>query len=320
MKKEVLTLKWNKLKFSTIKNSPKIFMYAGAVGVVVSGVLACKATLKLDSVTKEPKEKIEKIRETRDDETVPDYTPSDAGKDLAIVYVSMALDIAKIYAPSVILGGVSIACMIQSHNILNRRNAALAAAFTTATESFNRYRKAVVDQYGEEVDFNLRHGIRKEKVDVTETDENGKTKKKKETIDVMDGIDTPSDYARYFDESCNGWVKDPEYNLMFLKAQQQYANDKLQAKGYLFLNEVYAALGIQDSKEGQIVGWVYNPENPEGDNYVDFGIYDVNVAGYRNEMTNDTISEERREFVNGYRTSILLDFNVDGNIWDKMGK
>lgn len=319
MNKLELQQTWNKLKFKTIKNSPTIFMYAGAAGVIVASVMACKATLKLDSVTKEPKEKINKIHESVEDESI-EYTQSDARKDLAIVYGSMALDIAKIYVPSVILGGVSLVCMIQSHNILNRRNAALAAAFTTATESFNRYRKAVVEQYGEEADFNLRHGIKKEKVEVTETDENGKTKKKKETIDVMDGIDTPSDYARYFDESCNGWVKDPEYNLMFLKAQQQYANDKLQAKGYLFLNEVYAALGIQDSKEGQIVGWVYNPENPEGDNYVDFGIYDVNVAGYRNEMTNDTISEERREFVNGYRTSILLDFNVDGNIWDKMGK
>ena len=208
--------------------------------------------------------------------------------------------------------------MIQSHNILNRRNAALAAAFTTATESFNRYRKAVVDRYGERVDYELKHGIKAEKINVTETDENGKTKNVKKTVDVIDDINIVSDYARFFDESCDGWNNDPEYNLMFLKAQQQYANDKLQAQGYLFLNEVYKMLGLKDSKEGQIVGWVYNTDNPEGDNYVDFGIYDVTVNGYRTDAANDTIAEERRDFVNGYRNSILLDFNVDGNIWEKM--
>ena len=317
MKKEELMLTLNKLKFKTIKNSPSIFMYAGAVGVIASGVLACRATLKLDTITKEPKEKIEKIKEVRDDETVEDYSPSDARKDMFIVYGAMALDIAKLYAPAVILGGLSLAAMIQSHNILNRRNAALTAAFATVTESFKKYRKEVVDRYGERADYEMKHGIRQEKVEVEETDENGKTKKKKVTIDVMD---QPSEYARYFDESCDGWDKDPEYNLMFLKAQQQYANDKLKAKGYLFLNEVYAALGIKDSKEGQIVGWVYDPNNTDIDNYVDFGLHDVNIVGYRNEDTNDTISEERRDFINGYRSCVLLDFNVDGNIWETMGK
>ena len=306
MNKLELQQTWNKLKFKTIKNSPTIFMYAGAAGAIVASVMACKATLKLDSVTKEPKEKINKIHETVEDETI-EYTQSDARNDLAIVYGSMALDIAKIYAPSVILGGVSLVCMIQSHNILNRRNAALAAAFTTATESFNRYRKAVVEQYGEEADFNLRHGIRKEKVEVTETDENGKTKKKKETIDVASAIDGYSEYSRFFDDGCDGWCKDPDLNRMFLKAQQTHANMKLQAQGYLFLNDVYKALGIPDSKAGQIVGWVYNPDRPEGDNYVDFGMTDVS-------------KENVRDFVNGYEPTILLDFNVDGNIWDKMGE
>lgn len=314
MNKEKLTLTFNKLKFKTIKNSPQILMYAGAVGVVVSGVLACKSTLKLTSVLEESRISLNKITEVENDETI-EYTKEDAGKDKTIVYASTALDIAKLYAPSVILGGLSIAAMIQSHNILNRRNVALAAAFTTVSESFSKYRKAVVDKYGERTDFELKHGIRSEKIEVEETDENGKTKKKKITVDVMDA---PSEYARFYDESCTGWSKEPEYNLMFLKAQQQYANDKLIAKGHLFLNEVYEMLGILPSKEGQIVGWIYNLENPMGDNYVDFGIYDVMVNGYRNEMTNDTISEERREFVNGYRSSVLLDFNVDGNIWENM--
>jgi hypothetical protein len=305
--------KLNILKFKTIKNSPEILMYAGAVGVVISGVMACKSTLKLTSVLEKRNETLEKIHEAVEDETL-EYTK----EDLLIVYTSTALDIAKIYVPSVILGGLSIAAMIQSHNILNKRNAALAAAFTTATESFNRYRKAVVDRYGERADFELRHGIKAEKMEVTETDENGKTKKKKETVDVAGPIDTASEYARFFDESCDGWNKDGEYNLMFLKQQQQYANDRLQAQGYLFLNDVYDMLGIPRSKAGQIVGWTYNEENPTGDNYVDFGIHNTMVQGYVDDYHCDTISEERRDFVNGLIPSILLDFNVDGNIWEKM--
>lgn len=298
-----LTIKqtMNKIKFKTVKNAPTILMIAGVAGVVGAGVLVGKSTLKLAKVLDESKNTIDSIIKNRDDDAVA-YNEEDATSDLKTVKVNVVVDVIKLYTPAVILGGVSIACMIQSHNILRKRNLALAAAFTTASESFKKYRKAVVDKYGERTDYELKHGIRTEKVAVTETDENGKTKTKKETIDVIDGY---SDYARFYDDGCTGWDKDAEYNLMFLKAQQQYANDKLIAKGYLFLNEVYDMLGIPQSKEGQIVGWIYNLENPTGDNFVDFGIYDVN-------------KENARDFVNGYEQTILLDFNVDGNVWEKM--
>jgi hypothetical protein len=304
MNKLKMTQSLNKLKFQTVKNSPQILMYLGAVGAIGATIMACRATLKVSEVIDKSQESIKTIRETEANESIEDYTKEDARKDLAIVYVSRGLDLAKLYAPAVIVGGLSIAAMIKSHSILNRRNAALAAAFTTASESFNKYRKAVVDRYGERVDHELRHGIKAEKVSVT--DENGKTKK--ETIDVVEEPETLagySDYSRFYDDGCTGWVKDPEYNLMFLKSQQQYANDKLVAQGYLFLNDVYDMLGIPRSKAGQVVGWVYNPDNPVGDNYVDFGIYDVNKPN-------------ARDFVNGYERTILLDFNVDGNIWDLM--
>lgn len=109
----------------------------------------------------------------------------------------------------------------------------------------------------------------------------------------------PSQYARFFDESCHGWSKDPEANLLFLKLQQEYANSLLRSRGYMFLNEVYEMLGIPKSKEGQLVGWVYNEENPTGDNYIDFGIF----------------AKSNSKFVNGYERNILLDFNVDGCIF-----
>ena len=301
MNKQKMIQSLNKFKFKTVKHSPEILICAGVLGAIGATVLACKATLKINEIIDKSQETIKTIRETESDESV-EYTQEDARKDLAIVYVSRGLDIAKLYAPAIIVGGISIAAMIKSHNILNRRNAALAAAFTTASESFAKYRKNVVDKYGERIDYELRHGIKAEKISVT--DENGKTKK--ESVDVIsDPINGYSDYARFYDDGNEGWTKDPEYNLMFLRAQQQYANDKLVAQGYLFLNDVYDMLGIPKTKAGQIVGWIYNPENPDGDNYVDFGMYDVNKPN-------------AVDFVNGYERTILLDFNVDGNIWDRM--
>ena len=114
---------------------------------------------------------------------------------------------------------------------------------------------------------------------------------------------TCSQYARFFDETSPYWYKNPEMNLFFLLAQQNHANEKLKARGYLFLNEVYDMLGMPRTKAGQIVGWVYKENNTDGDNYVDFGIYRT---------------EQNAKFVNGFENSVLLDFNVDGPVFDKI--
>lgn len=120
---------------------------------------------------------------------------------------------------------------------------------------------------------------------------------------------TFSQYARFFDDSCIGWTKDPEYNLAFLQSKQNYCNDLLKSRansstiktGYLFLNEVYDMLGIPRTKEGAVVGWVYNEEKPIGDNFVDFGLFRLN-------------DERNSDFINGFKNTVILDFNVDGNI------
>lgn len=302
-----LELTINKLKFKAVKYSPELLMGAGVVGIVGSTILACRATLKVNDILEKTNKTIEIIHENRDDETVVDYTEEDAKKDLTIVYTTTALDLTKLYLPSVLLGTMSISCILASQNVLKKRNVALTAALTTTTETFKRYRNSVVERYGERVDYELRHGIKAEKINTTVVDENGKEKTKKETVDVVNEIDQYSEYSRFFDDGCTGWTKDPEYNLMFLKSNQQYANDKLIAQGYLFLNDVYDMLGIPRSKAGQIVGWIYDPENPVGDNYVDFGIFDVH-------------KQNSRDFVNGYERTILLDFNVDGNVWELMGE
>lgn len=105
-------------------------------------------------------------------------------------------------------------------------------------------------------------------------------------------------YVRLFDEKAAGWTRNPESNRHFLLLQQAYANEKLKAKGYLFLNEVLDILGIPIVPMGQIVGWICDVENVTGDNYIDFGLCDTQRKGPNGET--------------------VLNFNVDGYIMDKI--
>lgn len=301
--KEKLMKTYKKVELKVIKHSPEILAGVGVVGVVGSLVMACKATTKLSDVLEESKEQLDKIKEVAADPAYEEkYSQDDAKKDTTITYVQTAMKVTKLYAPSVILCASSLGCLLASNNILKKRNAALSAAYMTVDKSFKEYRKRVADRFGEEVEKEIRYNIKAE--EITKVDEDGN--EVTETVKIMDGTDDPnsySDYARFFDESCAAWQNDAEYNLTFLKAQQQYANDLLKARGRLFLNEVYRMLGIDETKAGQVVGWVYNPDNPTGDNFVDFGIYNMQ-------------RERVRAFVNGYEPNILLDFNVDGVIWN----
>lgn len=296
-----------KAGFQLKKHSPEILVVTGAIGVVTSAVMACKATRKIDDILDETKKAVDAIHDCSTNEDFKDeYSEEDAKKDLIITYSRAAINFAKLYGPSVALGAVSLGCIFASNNILRKRGIAIAAAYTAVDTTFKEYRKRVVERFGEEVDRELKYNLKAKKVTEKVVDEEtGETKKVKKTEYTAEDPNGYSDYARFFDEYCNGWEKDPEYNLMFLRTQQSYANDLLKSRGHLFLNEVYDMLGIPRTKAGQVVGWVYNEDNPVGDNFVDFGIYDIN-------------RETNRDFVNGYERSILLDFNVDGNIWDLM--
>lgn len=295
-----------KAMFNVKKHSPEILIVAGIAGVVTSAVMACKATMKVNEVLAETKENINKVHDVMADQGISEkeYSKEDSARDLAIIYGKAGAKLAKLYGPAIALGGLSLTAIVCSNNILRKRNVALAAAYTAIDTSYKQYRSRVIEKFGENVDREMKYGIKAVQIEEKTVDENGKKKTVKKTVEVVNPYDY-SDYARFFDVGNPNWEKDSEYNLMFLKRQQAYANDKLKANGYLFLNEVYDMLGIPKSKAGQVVGWIYDPENGSGDNYVDFGIYNVN-------------REAARDFVNGYERTILLDFNVDGNIWEKM--
>ena len=293
---------FNRIGFKLKKHSPEILVIAGIVGAVTSAVMACKATTKANTITEEMKNQMDQIKKVAETPDVKDYTEQDMKKDIAIVYTQAAVKFIKLYAPSVLLGAASITSILAGHNMTKKRNVALAAAYATIDKSFKDYRGRVIDRFGKDLDKELRYDIKAKEFTEIVTDDKGKEKTVKKTINVANPNEY-SDYARFFDDGCAGWQKDAELNLVFLKQQQNWANELLQRKGHLFLNEVYDMLGIPRTKAGQIVGWIYDEKDPHGDNFVDFKIYDMN-------------REKARDFVNGYERTILLDFNVDGNILD----
>ena len=292
------------------KYSPEILMVAGIVGTVTAAVTACKATLKVKDIMSEKEELQNDIHKCLENPDV-DYTEEDGKKDLTTVYAQTGVKLIKLYAPSVILGGASIASIVMGQKILKKRNIALAAAYTAVDKGFKKYRANVVERFCERVDKELRYNIKAKEVEKKVTDKNGKEKTVKEIQYDIEGnpLENISEYAIFFDEATSTeHHKDAEYNLMFLRRQQDYANEVLKAKGHLFLNDVYEMLGIPKTKAGQVVGWIYDEKNPNGDNYVDFGIY--RLSGY------EPSDERKRAFVNGYERNILLDFNVDGPIYE----
>jgi len=296
------TRTFHRVGFKLKKHSPEILSVVGAVGAVTGAVMACKATTKVGAILEDSKEQIDIIHQGMEDGHVRDvdYTEEDGKKDLAIVYAQTGLKVAKLYAPAVIVGAAGIACMLGSTNILRKRNVAIAAAYTTIDKSFKEYRGRVIERFGEELDRELKYNIKAMKIEEKVVDENGKEKKVKKTVQAIDPTKY-SAYARFFDDGCLGWDKDAELNLFTLHQVQEHANDLLKARGHLFLNEVYDMLGFKRTKAGNVVGWIYDEEHPIGDNYVDFGMYNL-------------YNEKARDFVNGYERVILLDFNVDGEI------
>lgn len=304
----------HKVGFKFKKHTPEILTGAGVVCVVASTVMACKATTKLSTILDETKEQADQIHGYVEQNGYSEkYTETDEKKDLAIVYTKSGLNIAKLYGPSVVIGALGITSILAGNHILKKRNVALTAAYAAVDSSFKKYRNRVVERFGEAVDRELKNGLRKEEREFVEKDENGEEKVVKKATYVVNPSDI-SEYARFFEEYTvddkgnkiknTYWTSNNEYNLMFLKKAESFANDKLRIEGSLFLNDVYEMLGIPKTKAGQVVGWVYDEKHPVGDNYVDFGLYKDNLS--------------YSDFVNGYDPAILLDFNVDGNIWKLM--
>lgn len=278
------------------KASPQIMFVAGVAGIVTAGVLACKSTLQVSEVLERAEKRAALVESERFANTEDEFTEKDYARALLKVKGEMVLSLAKMYALPIAIATVSVGLLTGSHVVLNRRNASLTAAYAAVDQAFQQYRDRVRQDAGKDKDDEYRYGT--ETVTETVAGDDGK----KKTVKHVRAAGEPSQYARLFSEGLDDWEPSAELNMIFLRSQQNWLNQKLAARGHVFLNEVYDALGMERSKLGQMVGWVYG--NPAGDNFIDFGLYD--------EEGNERI----RDFVNLKENSVLLDFNVDGVIYD----
>lgn len=289
------------------KYSPEILVISGVVGLFTAGVMACKATMELDDILEDHKKKADDIHKAIEhpETVVKPYTEEESKKVMTLLYAQTGLELVKLYAVPVGISIVSATAILAGHNITRKRNAALAAAYATVDNAFKEYRGRVIERFGEALDKELRYNIKTKEVEEVVINEDGSETVIKKDVNVS-SIDGYSDYCKFFCEGNPNWTKDPEYNFMFCRDQERYANDLLKRRGHLFLNEAYDLLGIDRTQAGNIVGWIYDEKNPNGDNYIDFHILDLH-------------REANRRFVNGWERNILLDFNVDGPILNLIG-
>lgn len=284
---------FRKAMFSVQENSPQILIGVGITGLLTSGVLAVLTTKnKLQPIEIEHETNVEKILENE--------KPEEKKKDLSKEKTHYILNVAKLYAPSVLLAGASIGCILKGNDILHKRNMALATAYATLDNAYQEYRKRVIEKYGEDADKEIRMNGQQQKIEVVEKDENGKEKKVKKNAFVSGP--NLSGYARYFAYG-ESTAAEPniDYNEMFLKGMQKTFNSMLKIKGFVTLNEVYESLGYKRTVAGQEVGWVYDRNcEDHGDNYIDLRIEEV----YR----------ECEDRPGQYEKVLIIDPNVDGPI------
>lgn len=281
------------------KYSPEILVAVGLTTGVASIVMAIKATRKVDEILSDHNETLENIETALEVCDQSKYSKEDAKKDTVITYIQTGAQLAKLYAPAIALEAVSVASILAAYGIIKKRNLALVAAYNGLSEAFENYRKRIIEDFGEEYDDDVVHGVRRTKIKAAEVTEDGKKKKVDKDVVTLDGGGNKSPYARVFDRGSLFWKNNVEMNLLFLRTQQSYANDLLRIRGHLFLNEVYDMLDIPHTREGAVVGWILEKGKP---NFVDFGIYTL----------------ENSRFINGTETDVWLDFNVDGLIFDKI--
>lgn len=281
---------FSKTALKVRKHAPDILVYGGVAGVVAASGMLISATMEAKPYINELKLSLYDIEHKRNELSHEEYSFRDLNKDVTEALNESLPKIAKYYILPVTTMALSLASIVTGYKILDKRYVATMGAYSALSTSYKAYRKRVSEKIGEKKEEELYRNVE------TVTDKENSDK----SVKVIRSDDF-SEYAKWFDETSMYFENDPTINLNFLRLTEKAMNDKLMLEGHLFLNEVYDALGLPRTSTGAVVGWL--KDNEDGDGYVDFGIYDAN-------------RETTRDFVNGYEKRILLDFNVDGLMWN----
>lgn len=281
-----------KVGLKVAAKKPEIFLAAGVASIVGGAVMIAKGSFKAVDILEEHKKNLEAIEKvtkmTEEDQTVS-YSEEDAKRDLMKAYVKTGVELFKVYLPAVglILGGITL--IVTSHSVMAGRYNAMVSAYNAAVASRDAY-KAKLEKFAKDQGIeNLDDILAKEQADAPE---------------VMSNLPTNFfEYAIDFDSRNPNWKHDYELNHYFIEANERYFNERLRTRGYVLLNEVYEALGAEPTKEGSIIGWVFDTSADSiTKNVIEFTIYDLD--DFEPGMYEDSC--------------MLIDFNVDGVVYNIM--
>ena len=292
-----------KVTLAATANSPWILAAAGGVLAIGAVVEAARSTPKfveeLEKYTKDL-ENQKMIKEKIDSgEHVPEkpYTNKDYMAERIGIGARIVVAGIKHYGKAGLLLAGSFTCFGMALKILNGWFAGASAALALKAKELEHLENRVEQTYGAEALQKLKGPGKTETVIGCHEDENGNT--------VVDTIEEETNYNAYseiFDESNTNWTKDPAKNRSFIAQAENYANDLLEARGYVFLNEVRRFLGYKPTQHGCIMGWTCKPSDPLSvKRRISFGIFDLGV--HQDEAT--------KAFVEGIERNVWLTFNVD---------
>ncbi len=283
--------------------APELLSIGGIAGFVVATVLACRATWKSKDKIEECKEVCAELESDVANQVVDVETAKRCKKEIVVKTAAVT---AKEFLPAAIVMTASIYCSVKSNKLHSNRTAAATAAVATLSNMFERYRRNVIADQGAEKDLEYRLGSKNEVVEREYVDENGKKKKSKETIKVIDPNDFTNDsFCKVFDASSGFYEDSAEYNISFLKAKEKELNRQLKRKGYLFLNDVLESIDLPAMAAGQFMGWLHEKDNRlNGPNSFSFNM----------------INDYNHRTLNGYEPVVILNLKPDGNIYSLLYK
>lgn len=298
-----------KVKF----RSPELLIGAGVAGLVVAAVVAVRRGVRWHTAAKA--EIVHDLEMIKKAEGSPQYTREDRVRDYAQAIGKGVWSFTQIYGPSVAVGVASVVSILAGTGILKGRLAAMTSAAATAQAALERYRSRVREKLGEDADYEFAYEVSAKKAKIKHEDG---TKESLVTYHLVPSSGewmAASPYSRLWDENAMEWCANRDIQFLTLRSLENHFNQELNARGVVFLNDVYKALGLPMSKDAALVGWIKDYEKPKmaklaselgrvpGDGVISFGVFE-------NE------SPSARAYLAGDDNRVVLDFNVDGVIYD----
>lgn len=209
-----------------IRNSPSILTGLSVAGLVTTTVMAVQATPKAIQIIDDAYEHF------RDEGIREEFCQLSKKEILMLTW--------KCYVPAVIMGSITIACIVGANSINLRRNAALASVYSLTETALKEYQSKVVELVGEKKAGQIKDEIHKDKI---------------ARHPVQDVIITGKGDHLCFEVTTSQYFMNDIENIR--KAENRL-NKNLIEDGTLTLNDVYYELGLRQTKLGDDLRWDAN--------------------------------------------------------------